>query len=92
MDVFFVLAGWLVMLFFVTHDAYLAWFEPKKYIETLRKRRFRTLKLFPFFRIFLPYVDEGFILQSNKVMLPILIVFLVSGLVFIVIQIIITIK
>ena len=52
MDVFFVLAGWLVMLFFVTHDAYLAWFEPKKYIETLRKRRFRTLKLFPFFKSF----------------------------------------
>ena len=92
MEAVFVLVIWILMMFFSIRDTCLAYFKPKDFIQVIRNRRHRYLNLFPFLRNFIPYPDENFILQSNKVMLPIIIMFLIGGLIFVLIQILIRIK
>jgi len=77
MDIILFFVFWGLMTFFVARDAWNAWFKPKKFIETVRKRRHLQLSLLPFLRKISPYPDEGFILQYNKVALPIMVIFFV---------------
>jgi hypothetical protein len=75
------------MLVFSIRDTYLTFFKPKAFLHAIRNRRHRYLSPFPFLGRFISYPDESFILQINKVILPIQVIFLISGLVFVLIQI-----